>query len=37
MRNRGQTWEAVQHLLDETEKYINGSRAQMNLFEPDAK
>lgn len=32
-----QTWEAVQHLLDETEKYINGSRAQMNLFESDTK
>lgn len=32
-----QTWEAVQHLLDETEKYINGKRAQGNLFEADAK
>ena len=32
-----QTWEAVQHLLDETEKYINGRRAQGNLFESDAK
>lgn len=32
-----QTWEAVQHLLDETEKYIKGRRAQGNLFEPDAK
>ena len=30
-----QTWEAVQHLLDETEKYINGRRAQGNLFESD--
>ena len=32
-----QTWEAVQYLLDETEKYINGRRAQGNLFESDAK
>ena len=32
-----QTWKAVQHLLDETEKYIKGRRAQGNLFEPDAK
>lgn len=32
-----QTWEAVQHLLDETEKYINGRRAQGNLFESDAE
>lgn len=32
-----QTWEAVQHLLDETEKYIKGRRAQGNLFESDAK
>ena len=28
-----QTWEAVQHLLDETELYIKGKRAQGNLFE----
>lgn len=32
-----QTWKAVQHLLDETEKYIKGRRAQGNLFESDAK
>lgn len=32
-----QTWEAVQHLLDETEKYIGGKRAQGNLFESDTK
>lgn len=32
-----QTWEAVQHLLDETEKYINGRRAQGNLFESDTE
>lgn len=32
-----QTWKAVQHLLDETEKYINGFRAQGNLFESDTK
>ena len=32
-----QTWEAVQHLLDETEKDIKGRRAQGNLFESDAK
>lgn len=32
-----QTWEAVQHLLDETEKYMNGFRAQGNLFESDTK
>lgn len=32
-----QTWEAVQHLLDETELYIKGKRDQGNLFESDAK
>lgn len=32
-----QTWKAVQHLLDETEKYVKGRRAQENLFESDAK
>lgn len=32
-----QTWEAVQHLLDETEKYMNGFRAQGNLIESDTK
>mgnify|MGYP006910459354 CR=1 FL=1 len=32
-----QTWEAVQRLLDEAEKYINGKRAQGNLFESDVK
>ena len=32
-----QTWEAVQHLLDETELYIKGKRAQGNLFESDTE
>ncbi len=32
-----QTWKAVQHLLDETEKYIKGRRAQGNLFESDTE
>ena len=32
-----QTWEAVQHLLDETELYIKGKRAQGNLFEADTE
>lgn len=31
------TGEVMQHLLDETEKYINGRRAQGNLFESDAE
>lgn len=30
-------YDAFQYLLDETEKYIKGRRAQGNLFEPDAK
>lgn len=32
---RDSYWDNLQHLLDETEKYIGGKRAQGNLFESD--